>query len=244
MHHYSESTMKSPKSKIFVANYGPELTPAVRTALVLLLQAHDTAASFGQDKWDFALEIQALKEAGLNHNDLRFLICQGIAEHLVERTQSGSKHRAFRLPRGLRLACRSCFTLAAEALPVARQNVTYDGRGQLNACHLSKDLCHAGLSPFWDSDRRELRLGDSVVKRFRQPAKNQETILAAFQEDGWPPRIDNPLAGHGGAGAQDRLHDAVRKLNHQASRVLRFLCDGNGEGVIWQLLKATAPGAA
>jgi hypothetical protein len=96
MHHYSESTMKSPKSKIFVANYGPELTPAVRTALVLLLQAHDTAASFGQDKWDFALEIQALKEAGLNHNDLRFLICQGIAEHLVERTQSGSKHRAFR----------------------------------------------------------------------------------------------------------------------------------------------------
>jgi hypothetical protein len=32
-----------------------------------------------------------------------------------------------------------------------------------------------------------------VVKEFKLPAPNQETILTAFQEEGWPPRIDDPL---------------------------------------------------
>jgi hypothetical protein len=95
--------------------------------------------------------------------------------------------------------------------------------------------------PVWDADRRELRLGKLVVKRFRQPAENQELILAAFEEDGWPPRIDNPLASDGDTDAVDRLHDAVKKLNRQAKRLIRFRSDGRGTGVLWE---RAAPGAA
>src|SRR5689334_21261561 len=91
------------------------------------------------------------------------------------------------------------------------------------------------LTPFWDHSRRELRLGDAVVKRFRQPAKNQIAILAAFQEDGWPARVDSPLSGSTEVQAKDRLHEAVKKLNRQTNVLIRFLSDGIGEGVIWEL---------
>jgi hypothetical protein len=91
--------------------------------------------------------------------------------------------------------------------------------------------------PFWDSQRRELRLGNVVVKRFRQPARNQETVLAAFEEDGWPDRIDSPLPEESAAETAHRLHDAVKKLNRQPVPRIRFFSDGRGEGILWELLE-------
>jgi hypothetical protein len=57
--------MKSPAEKIAVAHSGLKLTAAMRAGLGLLLQAHDTSLSLSCDKWDFAFEIQALKESTL-----------------------------------------------------------------------------------------------------------------------------------------------------------------------------------
>ena len=88
----------------------------------------------------------------------------------------------------------------------------------------------------WDAQLRELRVGDVVLKRFRQPAVSQETILAAFEEEGWPLHIDNPLPGHDDGDAVDRLHGAVRRLNNQRKGLIRFECDGRGEGVFWKLI--------
>ncbi len=90
--------------------------------------------------------------------------------------------------------------------------------------------------PKWDQIRRELSLDGVVVKRFRQPAKNQEIILATFEDDGWPAHIDNPLAGVNGHKAEDRLHGAIQRLNHQTVRLIRFFRDGHGEGVFWELI--------
>jgi hypothetical protein len=39
------------------------------------------------------------------------------------------------------------------------------------------------LVPNWDGRERVLRLGDWVVKKFQVPARNQELVLAAFQEE-------------------------------------------------------------
>jgi hypothetical protein len=91
-------------------------------------------------------------------------------------------------------------------------------------------------TPVWDGARRELRLGAIVVKRFRQPAKNLETILAAFQEDAWPPRIDDPLPGGDNVDPRERLHNAVKRLNQQKVRLIRFQCDGTGQGILWELV--------
>jgi hypothetical protein len=228
--------MSSTPDKYLVVNGDSPQTPMVKTALGLLLQAHTTAARLGRDKWDFALEIQALKEAGLNHNDLRSLICQGFIEHCVERTRCGAKQRTFRRPSGLRLARRSCFTLAETSIPIARHLIAHGAHLPEFTVHAEiGDIPHVEFRPYWDGERRELRLGNVLVKRFRQPAKNQETVLAAFQEDGWPAHVDNPLSGDVDIDARDRLHDTVRKLNCQSNRLLHFCSDGNGEGVVWSL---------
>jgi hypothetical protein len=88
--------------------------------------------------------------------------------------------------------------------------------------------------PVWDGTRRELRFGAQVIKRFRQPAKNQETILASFQEEGWPAHIDDPLFGGDERDAQERLHNAIKRLNCQEIHLVNFLSDGMGQGVFWE----------
>src|ERR1043165_10056178 len=95
----------------------------------------------------------------------------------------------------------------------------------------------AHVRPMWEGVRRELKFKDVTIKGFRQPAHNQETILAAFQEESWPARIDNPLAGCDRVNALDRLHDTVRRLNNHVGRVLLFMCDGLGTGITWEVRK-------
>ena len=87
--------------------------------------------------------------------------------------------------------------------------------------------------PRWDSERRELSYGGIACKTFRQRAPNQELVLAAFEEVGWPPRIDDPIPPSGGVDQRQRLADTVRALNANHG-TLRFELDGTGEGVIWK----------
>ena len=91
------------------------------------------------------------------------------------------------------------------------------------------------IPPEWDGLRRELRWVGRVVKRFRVPAPNQEVVLATFQEEAWPPHIDDPLPGAVGVEPKRRLHDTIVALNrHQYQPGLRFVGDGTGLGVRWQ----------
>jgi hypothetical protein len=91
--------------------------------------------------------------------------------------------------------------------------------------------------PRWDSSTRELWLGRQLIKRFTQPAPNQERILAAFQEEGWPRRIDDPLPGDGRVDQHNRLREAVRSLNeHQTNKLIVFSRDGSVEGLTWRLV--------
>jgi hypothetical protein len=93
------------------------------------------------------------------------------------------------------------------------------------------------LLPCWNSVLRELRLGSRLVKRFQAPADNQEAILDALEEEGWPVRIDDPLSPTPDINAKRRLHDTIKNLNrHQTHRVIRFRGDGRGEGVLWEAL--------
>jgi hypothetical protein len=88
--------------------------------------------------------------------------------------------------------------------------------------------------PKWDRDRQELRLGDVVVKQFKVPAVNQERILAAFEEEGWPVRIDDPLPPATDQDPKARLHDTIVSLNrNQKHPLIRFYGDGTGQGVRW-----------
>ena len=90
----------------------------------------------------------------------------------------------------------------------------------------------------WDAQRRELRVGLHLVKRFRQQAADQLTILAAFQEEGWPPRIDDPLPQHDGQDAKLRLHRTIANLNraHKVA-IIRFGGGGDGQSIMWRWIE-------
>jgi hypothetical protein len=86
--------------------------------------------------------------------------------------------------------------------------------------------------PRWDTDRRELYLGATLLKRYRQRAERQCTVLESFEELGWPPRIDDPLPAL-------TLADTVTALNEALQHTpLRFRRDGTGKGIIWEVIDA------
>ena len=103
---------------------------------------------------------------------------------------------------------------------------------------LLADLTEDGAVPEWNSGIGVLSLGGLLVKKYRQPAKNQRMILDAFQEEGWPQRVNDPLHGVHAADPKQRLNETVRALNeNRKSDALHFEADGTGEGVIWSKSK-------
>ncbi len=90
--------------------------------------------------------------------------------------------------------------------------------------------------PVWDRDRRELRLDDVLVKRFKWPATNQERILNAFQDNGWPRKISDPLDVDPKICPKRRLHDTIKCLNRkQLCGAIKFRGDGTGQGVLLEI---------
>ena len=90
-------------------------------------------------------------------------------------------------------------------------------------------------TPRWDAELRKLYFRDQVVKRFKWPAMNQEVVLTVFQEEGWPERIDDPLAPVEDKDPKRRLADTIKCLNRKQSRhLIKFHGDGTGEGITWE----------
>jgi hypothetical protein len=176
-----------------------ETTPRFHAALTILQEAHDYACKLGRSVWDFAVEICHLRAAGLSSSDLRWLICQGLVEHGAEVTREGEDHRTFCRTGTLSFTRTTCFVLTDSAsdlpcpTPAALAAVPDPEPPAPPPPQLASGT---PLMPQWDKKRQELRLGGLVVKQFKVPAPNQEMILASFEEEGWPPRIDDPLPPH------------------------------------------------
>jgi hypothetical protein len=88
--------------------------------------------------------------------------------------------------------------------------------------------------PHWDEDARELRYLGQVVRVVKKPkqAHNIVGILRAFEDAGWPRRIDDPHRRK--PSDQTRRRD-VENLNKRLLKpLLKFECDGNGTGFLWK----------
>jgi hypothetical protein len=97
----------------------------------------------------------------------------------------------------------------------------------------------AGLTkPTWEASRRVLVWGGRTVKRLQRAAEAQEAVLAAFEAQGWPERIDDPLTRDAALEPKQRLRDTVKNLNrHLPAGTIRFHTDGQGRGVRWQAVE-------
>lgn len=229
------------------ASLAVELPSHVRPGVRLLLQAHEYAEQLHRDPWDFAVEVSTLRSAGLTNNDFRWLFCQGYLEHAREITMADDEHRKFQSCHGLRFYKTTCFLLTASGreLGSESQNAQVEEQCQAQSAPCVSNGHHAGDSnvPQWDQDRHQFRLGEVVVKEFKLPALNQETVLTAFEEEGWPPSIDDPLPPSPGIDPKRRLHDTIKNLNrNQKQQIVRFMGDGTGQGIRWELVASNDHG--
>jgi hypothetical protein len=205
-------------------------------ALRLLLEAYACARDLGCDLWDFAVEIEALHCQGVTNTQVRWLLRKGYIDQALEKTQVNASQRSFSHVASPILQAGTCFVMT-------EADVAFAGAAQLPPWPATNKK--NAQQPFWDSALRELRLGEVLVKRFRQPAANQELILEAFQEEDWPVRIDDPLPPVSGQDSKQRLHSAISNFNRrQANRLIWFAGGGDGKSVSWRLLHAASDTAA
>jgi hypothetical protein len=208
-------------------------------ALGLLLQAYDYAVDVGQEPWDLAVELYVLRAAHVTNSDLRWLAAKGYIEHAIETTVPDDVNRHFRRVPQLTFSDVTCVVLTRTGAAVAREARSGDSvialpKTLVSICDTSKsdDLPRR---PKWDHQRRQLRVGTSIVKEFKLPSPNQETILTAFEEECWPPQIDDPLSPAPPLDPRRRLHDTIKALNrNQKHGLIRFRGDGSGEGIRWE----------
>lgn len=195
------------------------------------MEAKLYARQLGCDVWEFAVDIGSFHRAGLSNNDLRWLVLNGVLEHAVELTDSGQPSRVFRRDAKHLDPERSCFVLTEQGLQIAAQTSYLERIAQ----QLEQTSRPSPVLPKWDGIRRELRFSGSLVKRYRVPAENQALILEAFEEEGWPPHLDDPLPPQLGIDTKRRLHDTITRLNrNQIQKLLRFFGDGTGRGLGWK----------
>lgn len=222
-------------------------------ALALLRHAYDCAQEARAATWDFALEIGKLYEAGLTTTDLRWLVVKGFVEHGAETSAYGDSHRSFTRSAGFNFLTTTCVVLTREGAAFASQvlqtatatRAAAEPPAGVEKAPAGSEIPANGetqpkatLKPHWNPARRELSIGNRLVKQFLVPAGNQEVILGAFQEEGWPEHIDDPLTGNHDIDPKARLNDAVYRLNRkQLELSIRFRTNGKGNGVHWSLVQ-------
>ena len=231
---------------------GPIASPQISldqrslAALRHLLEAASFARELARDPWDFAVEIQTFRDLGLTNNDFRRLVCSGLVEHQQEVTAIGDTRRVFQPDRPLSFSGSACFVLSPQGLAYVLGgliSLESPPPGEEHEAAIVPPLVNGDVPgkgrerfPTWDRERQELRLGNIVIKQFKVPALNQERVLSAFEEEGWPVHIDDPLPPHPEQDPKRRLHDTIISLNrNQKNRLIHFSGNGNGQGVRWEL---------
>jgi len=228
--------------------------PSIARAIGRLSKARCYAADTGRNIWEFAVTIDELRRDGINESDLRWLVCRGYVEHARE-ISTTCPEREYDHHVSLRFCKRTAFTVTDAGITFGHESLerlegcnctsneaatSLTGSIDLALNHEHQDTSHetnGSILPKWDRDRRELRCNGQLVKAFKLPSPLQETILIAFEEEHWPPRIDDPLPVHPDLCPKRRLHDTIKSLNrNQKHNLIRFMGDGTGEGIRWELI--------
>ena len=210
----------------------------LRAGLAVLLEAYEWAHNSGLDPWQFSVTLDQIQHVGFSNAHLSWLICRGFLEHLYEFTPPGDKDRLFRDLARLNFRKRSRFILnaagAAFAGPICRKEDSV--KQSAEETHEAAPGNGRGSKPEWDRERLQLTFNGELLMQLTLRARNLLCILDIFQEEGWPPRIDDPIPSTKRGNVKHRLRAAIERLNKNLLfPSIRFSGDGSGESICWKL---------
>jgi len=206
--------------------------------------AHDTGVS----AWEYAVDVETLSQVGVTVQEVRWLLAKRFVQHRIEVTRPGDRRRSFLPCNNMVVGGSSAFVLTETGYEFATNRMrTFDRLQRFEEAYRGEPcvfpvtgpiLTGSQENPQWDAASLELRLGDVLLRQLREDAANQIRILAAFEEEGWPTRIDDPLPPHGDVDPRQRLRDTIRRLNQRHKvNALRFSAAGHSEQVCWRLVR-------
>ena len=202
--------------------------------LIALREALEYAEDLSSSPWDFALCFDQARAFNINGNDLRWMVRKGWLKRRTKNGELVQETLSMDVQQG------SEFILSEVGLSFFDQDtVVHEEVDSYEFCDFDDKRQPCGMSkPNWNFERRELQIDGKVVKRFRAPAPNQETILSVFSEENWPARIEDPLTQCPGQDPKRRLGDTIKCLNrNQHEKLIRFRGDGTGAGVLWEIIE-------
>lgn len=183
---------------------------------------------------EFSVSQENLSQMGLRSEELKWLQVKNIVER-TERVRAPHDRDSHRNS-GAGFVSDEMFVITDFGIELVEESMTaatLHRSEQLNSTNSA--AARQEFKPSWDNERHELRCAGKIVKKFKWRAANQETILAAFEEEGWPAHVDDPLPQQSDIDPKRRLADAIKSLNrHQKFSLVRFCGDGTGEGVLWE----------
>jgi len=200
--------------------------------LQMLVEAKEYSSDLATSPWEFSVGFSHACRMGVNLNDLQWMLrrnwiqCHRSKSELLAPNETLQSSKFIISSSGM-MALRG--VQDEDAAPVLFDTFEVS---QFDVNTVPSEFS----KPKWNVERRELSVSGTVVKRFRWPAPNQETILCVFAEEGWPSRIEDPLPQGNGLDPKRRLGDTIKCLNrNQNVNLIKFRGDGTGEGVLWDM---------
>jgi hypothetical protein len=229
--------MTSPSPAVITQS---EVSSIGAGALSILWEAYAAALSIRENIWNFAVELDQLQTGGLSLTELRWLVSKGYVEHAVETFPGKPDGRRFKSVGRFSILPSTCVVLTPvgarwfiDAVVRRPRGDAAEGNGQAGSAVSSESALV--VKPDWDRATRTLCLGREIIKRFQRVASAQQLILEAFEEEGWPQHIDDPLPPRPGVKPAHRLHHAINNLNRGLAPLIRFRGDGLGRGIRWEM---------
>jgi hypothetical protein len=225
-----------------LAGWAPGTAEKWQLAFAQLLEAAFYAQDLQKPVWGFAVEIESLRLAGLTTNDLYWLSSKGYIAQATGTTARNSRHRRrFCVDRSPPSSRQRRIVLTQAGLAFALRHCRPSPRRQKRRSISEVSAVSSAEVPHWEDSTRMLWLGSNLIKQFKVPARNQELVLSAFEEEGWPNSIDDPLPPSTGIQSRQRLHDTIIRLNRShKDPLIRFHGSGNGLAIHWERVSAAA----
>jgi len=215
----------------------PEEFLAFVVAYMQLLVARWAAMDSHGDPRHSTIPLEAFRARGIEDSILLWMFYQAHVEHLQADQSAANCPSEPQPAQGLRFGDTSAFCLTEEGESFAERFLdAVLVPAQESTFRAARDMVFLGpLLPHYDKDERVLHWGRHVLKCFRQPSVNQELVLRAAQEQGWPVWFDDPLPRASGTNPKTRLHDTTKDLNRrQAESLIHFKGDGSGRRIGWE----------